>query len=261
MAYPRGHDHFPPQTTGGDEDWDEVPPDYDAETLPHPRHQNNDREVGHDNGVPPGHYHPDNVNGYPRYHRSSSGEFDNQVFDFPSAVDQNGASPIMDDRRRGYDPDSYATEIPPGFDHLDAVENGRNHHQTTDLAGRYNPGFSQDETLDRNPTLRRRYTRSRQSSRRRNHDGDEDHDSLENLSPEDMQRTKDLLATIRIRRRVRKSLKRSASHGDGGGDAGDGEDYEELTGLPSSQAVPKVKPLSQRLLEMHDTADVAQSLR
>ena len=100
---------------------------------------------------------------------------------------------------------------------------------------------------------------------------DDDADSITTMTPEDLQRARDFLATIRIKRRTRRSVKRSQSRrgedDDEDGPRGDGDsdevaaDYEEV-GLPSTRAMEKPKTLTERLQELQGTnAEVAKSLR
>ena len=245
MAYPSG---YSPHGRSGPEVWDEeVPPDYDADTLPNPhRPSRTDREF-YGNGRPPDHRqyetHPENVERYPGYPRGS-GEFDN-----PGLV---GSSHAPYDGGSHPDPLYTREHGPDGYTDLGLMENGPGRFPCNQAD---NPAFSLDETDNR--ALRRRFTphrkqsrKSRSSGRRnRGDDGydDGDNDSIETISPEDLQRTRDFLATIRVKRRLRQSLKRSGDEDDGTEE----ENYEEMHGLPSARVQYKIKPLAVRLRELH----------
>ncbi|KAL8601470.1 hypothetical protein ACOMHN_000412 [Nucella lapillus] len=197
---------------------------------------------------------------YPHYHQPrGSGEFDNPGFDM--------GSPPQPHHPQSYGaPNHHRTRSDgpiPAFQDLDAVER--------QPIGRENLSFSLGET--EHQALRRRYLPNKKSRRnRRRETEDDDKDSVNTLTREDLQRALDFLATIRIRKRQRRSLKRLGSRrsdGDGsrdgeGSDGGDREeeDYEEVVGMPSARAMDKSKTLTQRLQELKGTnEEVARSLR
>jgi hypothetical protein len=93
---------------------------------------------------------------------------------------------------------------------------------------------------------------------------------LQTLTPKDRQRCMDILATIRVKRRSRKSVKRRFEDGKGEEHDGNAEDAEadeeyEQKGLPSVNArATTTKPLVERLKELqvlHSNEERARSLR
>lgn len=254
MAYASGHN----SPERGLRVWDETPPpDYGADTPSDRGHPRTDMEFYGNGRLPDQHEtHPGNVDGYHEYGREP-GVYANLGSDLSrsshySPRDQNHLHPFTSEH------------APPDLEMMDA--GGRGRHPPI---GADNLAFSFDET-DLGVALRQRYLpkkrwkRDRKPSMRNQMD-DGDNDSVETLdliNPEDLRRTKDLVATICIRQRTRRSVKRSADQQEDEEGRGREEDYEEVKGLPSSRAQRRIKPLAERLKELHKTnAETARSPR
>ncbi|XP_076459355.1 transmembrane channel-like protein 7 isoform X1 [Babylonia areolata] len=285
MAYPHGGGPgwTPPHGYLGPEE--DLPPDYDMDVSPGPQHHGHPYAAPHDPYAAGGRraeeepsypaFHQPSHHHYYHHRRSGSGEFDNPGFQM-----EPPPPPPDHHRRPSPSPGHQRTRsegLRPEFLDMEGVERQQRVEEEEARQGAHNRSFHGERNFRRRHTSRHRrsgrYRRRGEGDDHRN-DDDDDADSVNTLRREDLQRALDFLATIRIKRRTRKSVKRMTSNRSEDADRSregreemdddeDEEEYEEVRGMPSTRALDKSKTLTERLQELQEASkeEVAMTLR